>query len=358
MILISNVKVTNTPLYKIQNRGKLSTFDRLDIWKYSLSSYVPVLPLISKVILYIDLAEFAPQQEAIEKYIKSLFPEDKLILRWNRNVTTADWRRASEEDIFPISDEIILNMMNDDHLFIDRNLDVLSALLEHLKKCHDPYAQIMYTHWPEFIRQAGNAKATPLADRSGFVKNGRSIQSLDIMKIARWRHYWFDHDMGESKQCFRPDEGLRDSNILPGGNTQFIPIRELVRHFDGYEHAGNFLNTSPPLEIPQGYFENNIKIAYGYPEIQPGYVNINPDYPNLKAHDAGGVDYKFALEDIPLAWRDRISETKINPNCDIENLKKHRDDNMYNIAVSSVRQPFPKELFVDQFISKSYNESN
>jgi hypothetical protein len=367
MILLSNVKITNIPLYPSPNRhllrGKLFTNpDRMDIWKYTLASYVPLMPLISKVILYIDLAttEYAGQEPLLETYIRSLFPEDKLILRWYRNNSTADWRRSCEEDVFPIDDDLIFNLTNDDHVFIDKNLDILNATINHLTRCEDPYAQIIYSHWPEVIRHAANNGFQISEDLTCVYGRFRSIESFDIVKKERWRHYWFDHDFGEANNVFRPDEHLCVAGTLPHGSTVFFPIRELSRHFDGYEYAGAFMNLAPPLDIPQGFFEKNIKIAYGYSDLKEGYTNINPSYPYFKASTGIGMDYRFSLEDIPAAWFDRISEISINPNADLEYLKKCRDQLYYDMAcadargphVQAVTHPFPKEIFKNQFLSK------
>jgi len=368
MILLSNVKITNIPLYfspiRDQLRGRLPTKpDRMDIWKYALASYVPLLPILSKVILYIDLAttEYAGQEPKLEEYIRALFPEDKLILRWYRNNSTADWRKSCEEDVFPVGDDLIFNLTNDDHIFIDKDLDILKASLENLSRCDDPYAHVIYSHWPEGMRHAAINGFRPTEDLTCVYGRFRSVQSFDIVKKERWRHYWFDHDFGAANDVFRPDEHLHRAGILPNGTTVFYPVRELVRHFDGYDHAGPFMNMAPPLDIPQGFFEKNIRIAYGYPNIKDGYTNINPAYPYFKAFTGDGMDYRFALEDIPAAWQGRISEIDVNPNADLEHLRQCRDQLYYDMIcadargphVQAVTNPFPRETFRNQFLSRS-----
>lgn len=104
----------------------------------------------------------------------------------------------------------------------------------------------------------------------------------------------------------------------------FIPTRELCRHFDGYHRRtiNNIdINKCPPLFIPPGFWEKDIKIVYG--ERLSGYVNINlskdyscvsPDGTDIKTH-------------IPLFWMDRIKKIIVNNEAvwDVANAVRERD---------------------------------
>lgn len=362
MILVENVKITNKRLSINLPRGNLKTFtDRLDVCKYALSSYAALLPLLSKVILYIDLknTEYAGQEENLEKFIRELFPEDKLLLRWFRNETFADWRNSCEKDIFPIDDNLIMNVTNDDHIFIDSNLNTLQECLNSFSNCQDPYVNMMYSHWPESIRMSASGNFSKYINEYTTIGQYRSVESFDILKKERWKHYWFDHNGPIIRWPFFRPESLIDNgiHILPNGTTMLFPTKEMFRHFDGYNHAYDLLNLCPPLEIPEGFFENKIKIRYGYNQAYPGWVNINPAYPNYKAVDYNGVDFKFALEDIPLFWKDKIETIDINPDCNQEQLRELRDENLYNLASNSIgitHNKYPKSFFKTQYISNKW----
>ena len=102
----------------------------------------------------------------------------------------------------------------------------------------------------------------------------------------------------------------------------------LCEHFDGYSHT----KTSavpipsaliPPLFIPLGFFENNIKIRYGYDDYKNNWININPLNAKYRFEDEKGTDLKISIDDIPLFWKKRISKIDINLNLD-ENLVREK----------------------------------
>jgi tetratricopeptide (TPR) repeat protein len=114
---------------------------------------------------------------------------------------------------------------------------------------------------------------------------------------------------------------------------------------EGYSNCGLHRNTYPDTIIPKGFFDNQIKISYGFNERIPGYVHINPLIKNYATVDPKGVDYRCVLEDLPLFWKDRISEVKIADNIDENLMLKARNDAMltlYNETCSSI----PRDLLI------------
>jgi len=85
-----------------------------------------------------------------------------------------------------------------------------------------------------------------------------------------------------------------------------LPYKELCRHFDGYGHVPAYLggpitnNQCPSIEIPPGFFENKIKIRYGFDDYKKDYVNINPKNKIYRASSEIGTDYRFTIKDIPI----------------------------------------------------------
>ena len=92
----------------------------------------------------------------------------------------------------------------------------------------------------------------------------------------------------------------------------------------------------PPLFIPAVFFENNIKIKYGFPDYDSAYTNVNPASPAY-AFEAGTkkTDLKSTLDTLPLFWRSRISEVIENPNATTAELEKAAKEHL-----AIVRNPY------------------
>jgi hypothetical protein len=88
----------------------------------------------------------------------------------------------------------------------------------------------------------------------------------------------------------------------------------------------------PPLFIPIGFWDNQIRIAYGYPEYREGWVNINPSAKQFSFRDQKyGTDLKIGLQDIPLAWWHRMTEIDVNRNANLDELEKGRKEYYKNL---------------------------
>ena len=256
------------------------------------------------------------RKDEVENYIKSLYPNDKLILNWYRNNYVADWRDVCKNELSKIDDDIIWLAGNDDHIFIDNSIDIVKNGLDLLQNDKDPMSIIYYSHWPEQMYIASQLNAD-LVERGNYVKyKWNNFDAIMALKKERFENYWFDSYSNNYQQelLFKTDMlvVLRDSII---GNV-YTPTKEIVRHFDGYDHVGNFSNSAPSMVIPIGFFENDIKIKYGYEMRYNGYTNLNPTTINLYAHDISGTDYRWCIEDLPLFWRDKITNLEKNQNFD------------------------------------------
>ena len=79
--------------------------------------------------------------------------------------------------------------------------------------------------------------------------------------------------------------GIKEIMNLPLINqTLVVPFKELFRHFDGYWHQSISNNQCPAIDIPPGFFENDIKVRYGYDDYKEGWVNINPKKENKRSN--------------------------------------------------------------------------
>ena len=357
MILLFNTKITQYGLSYYHRADWLPRFDRVAIFKYCLASYSVLTPLISKSVFFVELApEFADRQQELETYIKDLFPECNLY--WYRNFYTRDWRANWDKIVGDSSDDSIWFAGNDDHIFLDYDLDVVAAGLKVLSNDPNPMSAIFYSHWAAACRMSHHYNAIP-TECGNYVKfDWRTYDAIRIIKTERFRHYWFDNDFGDTP-VYRTDNLFHEGHSITA--PVYVPTRELVRHYDGDSHLMNGLpqpfdiaNVAPPLVIPPGFFEKDIKIRIGYDNRVEGWVNLNPAAQWLYTANPTGADYRWTLDDIPLFWRDRISTVDVSPNYDAALMLQARNSavlamtripmNCYNILFYQQNTP-PRDWF-------------
>ena len=318
MVLLCNTFITDTPPSIGKGhvfRENLRSSSNFAIFKYSLASLASAYDW-KRVILYITLDEnYKPRQQELETFIKEEFEDFDLILRWNRNEYQADWKDTYDL----LNDELIWFYCNHDHIFIDSSQDCLNLLVNEMRKESNELVSLAFSHWPENIRTAklgGSSK--PFNPNSYEIHENylsfenESFDSIQIITKNLYRSWWFDGDFNHIKLP-RPDYfgiGLAEIKPVPIHKI-IVPYKELCRHFDGYQHCNPPITNDqcPAIEIPDGFFESNIKIRYGFHDIKEGWVTLNPllDY---KASFPNGIDYKWIMEDIPLFWNKRIKDKR------------------------------------------------
>lgn len=358
MILLLNVKITDQrhAPYKFYHRYEGQHYpysNRMDVFKYYLSSRSVLEPVISKYLFYIEISpEFEDRRKELEDYIKNLFPENKLVVYWHRNNYTSDWRNVVETELKNIHDDLIWLDCNDDHIFIDSTLDTVKNGMSLLEKDGDPNSFIYFSHWPEQIRLV-NHFGGELVDSGDYILHDwNSYDAIMILKKERFSKYWTDYDL-DQKLLYKPDELL---NIIPWYTCKaYTPTKELVRHFDGYGHVGDIslTNMFPSLTIPNGFFENKIKIKYGYDYRTDTSVYLNPTSKNLYALDINGADYRWCLEDIPLFWKSRISDISIRDGTNISELKEFRNNWLLNSPKLKMGA-YGTEMFGDNYPNRDH----
>jgi hypothetical protein len=328
MIVFYNVKITDIKMtwpYAGTVYDRAAWFpvsNRFDIFKYCLASRAVMAPLVDKYIFYIDLAEFGPRQQELQAYMETIFPVDKLEVHWHRIERTRTWREVTAQ--FTSDNQLIWYEGNDDHIFIDYDLDMINAAQDVIRADPDPNAVMYYSHWPEQMRMSLKLNGELTSDGNFIKYQFDTVDSLLLMKSGRFKRYWLETDCGEDNMYRSDSLGWQYGLKIPG--TVYAPTRELIRHYDGYSHVGKLLGTiAPPLYIPAGFFEKNMQVCVGYPNRKDGWQNLYSAAERLYSIDPHGAEARWTEDDIPLFWYPHISELDINPKQDVALLKQARD---------------------------------
>ena len=349
MILFVNTFITNeNPNFKLSyQRGNLNTDDKLDIFKYSLASLAIAYDW-SKVILKISLDNhYKQRQDELEQFIKDNFSQFNLVLEWQRNEYQNDWKHDYEL----LDNNLIWFYCNHDHIFFDSSKDYLAELVNGMK--NEELCSLGFSHFPEAIRTAKN-NPKYIVHNNYISYESTNFDSIQIITKELYRRWWFEGEFNHIKLP-RPDFfgiGLAEIKPMPMHKV-IIPLKEICRHYDGYQHIQPVItnNQCPSITIPLGFFENDIKIRYGYDDYKEGWTNINPKNNNYYAYDASGTDYKFTLNDLPLIWKDKISIIDSSTNIDEEEMLQYRLKSIFDMVVTS-----PYFEIDEEVINKIFNK--
>ncbi len=350
MILYFDCYITDIPFGRpkpvkdnFRSKNKIYSFNtRFNISKYSLASYA-IFPWSNVLIKY----QLDDSKEAVEfeSYARSLFP--KAIIIGNRSATQAEYRK-SIEILDKMADEFIFYAPNNDHPLLLSNEEQIEYFKKLEKKAielHKTYKNvaIAYSHFSEYINVT-NPKSIifdhfckettvlhededaiiALEPRGEF--NSCVVVSKDLFYI------WFNSVEFGEQRIARAEDVAGKVKVID--EVLIIPKNQLAAHYDSYEHTlgGKLeirLDQVPSLFVPPGFFENNIRIAYGYEKNREGWVNINPQAEKYSFRDPeNGTDLKIGLQDIPLFWKSRIKEIDINKAVDVKKLEQARKRNL------------------------------
>ena len=255
MILLLSCFITSERIRKEANKNRYSRFD---IFKYTLFSYKDIE--FTELYLFILLdQEFKDKQDSLTQFIHSTFSnlhEDKIHIVCDRYYQQKQWNPFMNLLMKKHGpDELIWFTQNDDHVFIDFNMDILNEGLELLKNDTSKHKSIYYSHWPEILKMSGKYEEPIL--KGNYIKFNRtmldSIQifNLNYLYSMMVRYKWrVNHKRIDSILSQVTSRG-NDDNVF--NQTIYVPLREMVRHFDGYNLFTD--NTiCPALELPSNTF--------------------------------------------------------------------------------------------------------
>jgi len=306
MILFVNVyldEINASPLGHPNSRYKLKQYSKQEIFLYTLESYKVID--WSHVVIYCELSESISNQEDYYCKIKNIFPNS--ILFKKRNAYQEEWQTAVEL-LEELDDDLIWYAGNHDHPYLAPNNVQLNKIVEALNTCDEVYKAAVYSHYSDNLswisigfdtwKYEGNSICSYFSTRA---------EGIMIINKSTFRSWWFD-----TNYCgaFIPRADWPESFCVAPMTKIFLPVRLMCHHFDGYTFGSYMYDTNdvPPLEIPEGFWDNNIVIDYCSNFRRNNNVWINPLNEQYKAISEDGVDYRFTLDDIPLFWKKRISK--------------------------------------------------
>jgi len=330
MILFINVFIeenSGSPLGHSNSRYNLKKYSKLDVFFYTLESYRVIE--WSKVYIYCGLDSNVNDHENVYQRILQIFPEAHL--HKFRNAYQKEWQKAVKE-ICNNEDDLIWYAGNHDHPYLAPNNNQLNLLIDALNKCNETYKGAVYSHHPDNISWIMNSSYFNWKYESKGVCSYQVSRSDGIMIVnkALLKNWWFDYHYGNS---FMPRADWSEKSCSSAMAKIFLPVKLLCHHFDGYTF-GSYeydVRDAPPLEIPEGFWDNNIVIDYCSDKRVQGHTLVNPSLQS-KVRDVCGADLRCMLEDLPMFWKDRIS--KINYFKPSFNVKKARNRALYECAVA------------------------
>lgn len=296
---------------------------KIDIAKYTLASYS--IYKWSNVLIRYEIDDTDLYNE-FDTFILNLFP--RAIIMHNRSSTQSDFKK-SLNILNSFNDDWIFYAGNNDHPIVASDISHIDKILHEADKYSNKYSfiSIPYSHFSEYINLPRKNNPSQLVigldseilDEDNLnilvLKKDGDNSSVQIVN-KRLFSYWFtSKDFGDNR-IIRTEDVKK--YLITHNQLMLIPKKEICAHFDGYSHTARGINEItaaqvPPLFIPAGFFEDNIKISYGYNNYREGRTNINPLAEKYSFEDKEhGTDMKIKIEDIPLFWKGRIKEIDIN----------------------------------------------
>lgn len=303
--------------HKIRSSAEAYKYQtKFDITRYSLISYQNID--WKSATIRIECQN--PEHGLIYEEMRGFFP--RASIQRERSDTARKYYESL--DALGLGDkEWIFFSPNNDHPFIGdvKTLpNVIQDADEAAERTGAEIVSIPYSHYTEcqnFFKPShhewgayGNVfpKLLYETDYSYVISlNKKLLDSLHIYRLGDLKRIFGESQKGG--RIIRPEDTefyLRDTR----SHVMVVPKVEFCRHYDGYMHIADKV---PPLFIPEGFFNREIKIRYGYAENISGHINVNPVSENFSYQKSDGADLKNLSDDLPSFWKGRIAKLDVNP---------------------------------------------
>lgn len=323
---------------------------KLAVVKYTLLSYnaVPWDEMVLRV-------ECEDEQDRADffAFARRHFPFATIV---NQRSATATAYLAALAPLARHGNPWIFFSPNNDHPLLGKPdaFGPLLQLAEELEPLYPNYlVSVLYSHFTEsqntvlpdqhewgqhsggFSTVLGETAQAHVIEHTNFVCDSIKIYRLQALLAM------FERATNQGRCIRLEDTGLYLSKEFR--EISVYPKVELCRHFDSYTHL---LDSTPPLFIPDGFFESAIRIRYGYPERKDGYVNVNPF--EKYSYRQGAADLRCRLSELPAFWNDRIASVDTNP--DMTAMYGARRNEVFQFG--TLRNPYS-----DSFVLTNYMRS-
>lgn len=226
-------------------------YNRFDIFKFTLNSYRNIN--FTSVYIFVKLdTEFLNRKDELYTFIHNTFTNSEVFIDDTRYETQNEWTifMNSIKDKYYINDELVWFLQNDDHVFIDTNTEILDQGLKLLQDDPSQYKTLYFSHWPEIIKLSGKNNTQTVCDN--YIKFTETL--LDSIQVFNFKYLYYILCMNNLNYSFRRIDNIHLNLSInpyrssrPLDQTIYVPLKELCRHFDGYDHVGIPLHV-PPCE--------------------------------------------------------------------------------------------------------------
>ena len=124
------------------------------------------------------------------------------------------------------------------------------------------HKSLSYSHFPELMKMPGKLSHKKM---NNYIKidvttfDGIQIFNLqylyDVCIGHTWNNTYLLLDRMFANEIIPTIGGYNGLFNNPLSQVVYAPLRELCRHFDGYDHVNMDRNACPPLELPNNTFE-------------------------------------------------------------------------------------------------------
>jgi len=252
MILIINAFITDS-------RWRGNRYPRIDVFKYTISSYKKII--FSDVYLFIQLDDnYVSHKDNLILFFYEQFintQRDRIHIVFERLYTQEQWKLLITQLYKERGgNEHVLFLNNDDHVFIDYDTKLLDEGLDLLSKDTSLHKTIYISHWTEIIKLSGKYGTPQKIDNyinfQLTILDSIQIFNLmflyDMLVLYKWKSHHTRIDSLVNELSDQPCPC--NNNILC--QKVYVPLKELFRKFDGYNHVG--IRHTNPLNLPCNKF--------------------------------------------------------------------------------------------------------
>jgi hypothetical protein len=305
---------------------------KIEICGYALASIAEIK--WDHAIINIEISNDYTDEEKtwLMDYAKNLLPSAHI----------SSSRAKSRDEYLNIFREIksvnpesyVLFIPNHDHIYMGADANLLHQYVNALREeeINSPMPiRLCYSNQLENILAA--RENSPIFGL--YLLGGKIVkENKDYLLVERRQYAWDSYYLSNVSIIQSYFEKSKNEGYCPRGedcypypfpkisNLSLIPKVKLFEHFDGSHHVfgfkafssyrNKFSDRIPPLFIPNGFFDNKIKLKVGDSLYDARYVNIgyHGDYIYLN-EEPEGLDMKAQYVNIPFFWKKRVDEVRI-----------------------------------------------